>query len=272
MTGQHCLLPPPVYGASIVIVTGDDDTAGSSSSTFPFQLLAVGQTIDCRTGTAEYVVNSQVFSSTKPFPALTPGGAWGALRSVPRPASGATFDHAKPPVVVNRVVHWLKCDTLRTFHYDVFALHVDDGSTELINGPSELVAQLGVPCNAVMLASTADRRLSTVVADEMEIFVLVLFGELGTWEHRASIVREGVLAPPRWLRLDWFGATSGTVAITMNFLRGWILLNLETKEVVHMPTKEALPWPCCLYELDLQSVAAAYLSMAPSKFSASKWM
>jgi hypothetical protein len=50
------------------------------------------------------------------------------------------------------------------------------------------------------------------------------------------VVREGILAPPRWMRLDWFGERSGTVVIHGLQARagGRLLLNLETKEVTHM--------------------------------------
>nr|TKW25088.1 hypothetical protein SEVIR_3G093700v2 [Setaria viridis] len=64
-----------------------------------------------------------------------------------------------------------------------------------------------------------------------------------SWERRAVVVREGILAPPRWMRLDCFGERSGTVVICMGCQPGRLLLNLETKEVMHMspePKEESL--------------------------------
>ncbi|KAL6641711.1 hypothetical protein ACP70R_019892 [Stipagrostis hirtigluma subsp. patula] len=137
--------------------------------------------------------------------------------------------------------------------HDVLALHADDGRAELINGPD------AVRSDIVLLATTADgRRLSLLVVDERLISMLVLLKESGNWERHATVVRDGILAPPRWIRLDFFGQRSGTVFIGTDDLPGRLLLNLETKEVAHMPA-EQLPWRCCLYEMDLLSLATALL-------------
>jgi hypothetical protein len=67
------------------------------------------------------------------------------------------------------------------------------------------------------------------------------------------------------MRLDWFGESSGTVVI----YRRRILLNLETKEVMHIspePEEEQLVWPCHLYEIDFLSLTTALLIPEPPKF------
>ncbi|KAL6641710.1 hypothetical protein ACP70R_019891 [Stipagrostis hirtigluma subsp. patula] len=237
MTGRSCFLPPPeVTAQSVAILTGED--AGSSS---PLQLLAVDQVCVVR------------------------GGAWGPVRRAARPESSKGFRPQDTPVVINRVAHWLSIAPFMSYHHDILALDADKGHVELIKGPREL-ERLRIQSNAVLLGSTADRRLSLVVVEELVISMFILTQEeSGSWERRVVVAREGILAPPRWMRLDWFGGNSGAVVICMPYAR-WLVLNLETKEVTHLPTKDGkeLSRPCCLYEMDLPSLIAALLKSPSS--------
>jgi hypothetical protein len=173
-------------------------------------------------------------------------------------------------VVINRVAHWLD-NWSAAYYCRIFALDVDEGCAGRIELPWKLRLR------QALLASTPDRRLSILVAEELVISMFVLSpgdsspGESMTWERRVVAVREGILAPPRRMHLYSFGERSGTVVIVTACLKGKLLLNLETKEVMHMspePEEEELVWGCQLYETDLPSLTAALLKSPSSCASA----
>ncbi|KAL6642419.1 hypothetical protein ACP70R_020600 [Stipagrostis hirtigluma subsp. patula] len=251
MTGRRRLLPQPeVNGSSVAILSEED--AGSSG---PFQLLAVDVICGWWKGSWITHLETQIFSSPEAFPTATPcGGAWGPIRRALLPAPRA-MPGGSPPVVINRVVHWLHKSSAQ-YEHDVLALHADEGRTELIRGPREITST-----DDVLLAATADRRLSVVAIEELVISVSVLSEEESrSWERHTVVVREGILAPARTIWLDCFGEKCGTVVIRVNFMPGRVLLNLETKEVMHMPAEEALPRRCYVYEMDVPSLAAVLLN------------
>ncbi|KAL6642421.1 hypothetical protein ACP70R_020602 [Stipagrostis hirtigluma subsp. patula] len=252
MTGRCCILPPPapgVTGRTVAILTGED--AGSSS---PFQLLVVDVACGWWRGSWMTHLRTQLFSSPRPFPAIMPGGAWGPIRRAAPPQTGLLSTPGDTPVVINRVAHWLHT-SLEPYEHNVVALHVDEGRTELIRGPRDLTQTW-----KVLLASTADRRLSVVAVEELVISVSVLSEEESqSWERHTVIVREGILAYPT-IWLDCFGEKSGMVVICEHYVPWRLVLNLETKEVTHMPAEE-LPWRCYVFEMDVPSLAAALLKL-----------
>ncbi|KAL6641709.1 hypothetical protein ACP70R_019890 [Stipagrostis hirtigluma subsp. patula] len=262
MTGRRRFLPRPEAGRSIAILTGEE--AGSSS---PFQLLAVDQVCGWWRQKWVHYIRSQLFSSQEPFPAIMPGGAWGPIRRAESPDSTDGYIPQDIPVVVNRVAHWMSCSPSVRHQHDVFALDADTGHTELIKGPRE-IAHLRIQSIDVSLGSTADRRLCLVVADELMISMFTLSQEESrSWERRAAVAREGILAPPRWMGVDSFGGSSGTAVIRMNYeAAGRLVLNLETKEVVELPGEEegGPSRQCFVYETDLPTLAAALLKFPSS--------
>jgi hypothetical protein len=265
MTGQICFLAPSEVHASSAAILIGDDAAWSGSA---FQLLAVDMVCD----DLGYNIRSQLFSSAGSFPAIMPAGAWGPVRRVLDEDGRCCFSAAQdPPVVINRVAHWLD-NWSAAYDCRIFALDVDEGCA----GRIEVPWKLRQAARALLLASTPDRRLSILVPEEVVISMFVLSpgdsspGESMTWERRVVAVREGILAPPRRMHLFSFGERSGTVVIAMACLEGKLLLNLETKEVTHMsPEPEESPFsPCQLYEMDLPSLTAALLKSPSSCASA----
>ncbi|KAL6641713.1 hypothetical protein ACP70R_019894 [Stipagrostis hirtigluma subsp. patula] len=250
MTGRGRLLPLPAMDYTwLALLTGDDDAG-------PFQLLAVA--LPC--GLMEWrwgQVRTQLFSSTEPFPAM-PAGEWGPVRGVALPFDAPRFSTYEAPLVINGVAHFLtegKCGVL--------TVRAGEGRAGLIKAPAECARPGTTSSNPVILARTADRRLSMVVVEELVITLFVLSSpQPGSWERRAAVVREGILAPPKWIRLDSFGERSGTVAMCADDEAGrrYFLLKLETMEVAAMPPEKRyryFSWPMYLYETDLPSLAAA---------------
>uniref|UniRef100_K3ZEY7 DUF7595 domain-containing protein n=1 Tax=Setaria italica TaxID=4555 RepID=K3ZEY7_SETIT len=247
MTGHRCFLPSPeVYASAAAILIGEN-AAGNGS---PFQLLAVDQDLSRRPRRAAH------------------GGPSAELLPAALPIASCL---ESSPLVINRVAYWMNTSSLACPGYNAFALDVDGGCAELIKGPRELEGPRDGP-NDVLLALTPDRRLSFVVLEELVISMFVLLSERSrSWERRAVVVREGILAPPHWMRLDCFGERSGTVVICMGCQPGRLLLNLETKEVMHMspePKEESLEGRCHLYEMDLPLLTVALLK-SPNSCAAS---
>ncbi|KAK3136386.1 hypothetical protein QOZ80_5BG0433200 [Eleusine coracana subsp. coracana] len=246
LTRHHCFLPAPeVYDQSLALLVGEN-----ASKTSPFQMLAVDLSL-----TAPHAI-FQIFSSLQPFPVIAPGSAWGPVHRVAIPRVNLlSLEPMDTPVVINRVAHWLSRSSFAA--YVVLTLHIDAGYTKQIKGPRSWVCSDNKP-RSVVLASTADRRLSLVKLENYLVSMWVLSKyNPNIWERIVAVdVRPVILASPYWIRLDWVGGKSGTVIMCMAG-PGRVVLNLETKEVAPMPDAE---WPGYLYEMDLPSLIKALAS------------
>ncbi|TVU10390.1 hypothetical protein EJB05_43915, partial [Eragrostis curvula] len=229
MTGRHSfLLPPLVDDRWITILAGED--VGSSSSS-PFQLLAVGMVYGRQRGVWCFHPQSQLFAASQEPCATTtikPVGAWGPVRRVASPAGRTSFRFADPPVVINRVAHWL-CSTAfpESNKNDILALHIDDGRTELIRGLPRKLSN----SRTALLASIGDRR------------------GYHRWDpHTRSMHTSGMFQPEEWSFGHWHEGRG----------RAALLLNLETKEVTHMPADSELFSRRRFFEMDLPYVSSCF--------------
>lgn len=120
------------------------------------------------------------------------------------------------------------CLSLAGAFYNILAVHHDTARREYINLPEKpYVAE------SLLLASTADGRLTLLHAENHGISMWVMSKDSSRWAPHAFALRSQLPrrhgAPRPRMDFEWFGAASGGVLLRMHGV-GLVWMNLGTKD------------------------------------------
>ncbi|PVH31148.1 hypothetical protein PAHAL_9G067500 [Panicum hallii] len=225
MVSRGCLVvvhwrgrPPSLTGH----VTRVKPTGTAAVAIYPRTLLAVGdagRSFQLLVAGKNLVMS--IFSSEH--------GRWGATVKTKLPPNffRTIPNRLSPPLVLGATVHWLCKEK------GIIALDVSAARATVIELPPKCFSQVSCPkgMDKGLLASSADGRLSLLVAEPCVVAMWTLLAAAASWNlqvviHRQAIGREGPGCVVRFLP---FGERSGTVMLQMEAV-GLVEIDLGSRE------------------------------------------
>ncbi|RLN42690.1 hypothetical protein C2845_PM01G26490 [Panicum miliaceum] len=204
-------------------VTRVKRTGSAAAAIYPRTLLAVGDAgPSFQLLVADKNLVTSIFSSEH--------GKWGdKVQTKLQPNFIRTIpNRLSPPLVLGATVHWLCKEK------GIIALDVSTARAMVIELPPKCFSQVSGPkgMDKGLLASSADGRLSLLVAEPRVVSMWTLSAAAASWSRQVVIHRQAIIgreAPGCVVRFLPFGERSGTVMLQMEGV-GLVEIDLGSRE------------------------------------------